>query len=58
MAKKRVNADNLRYLIITQLTQHEVFKSMSLADKDKLIETLISMIDICSEGNEYYYELP
>lgn len=53
-----MNADNLRFLIITQLSQHEVFKHMDMAKKDKLIEALISMIDICSEGGDYYYELP
>lgn len=54
--RKRVNADKLRFTILTELPKYESFKSLDIMEKDDIIEFIIKQIDACTEGVGDLYE--
>jgi len=54
--RKRVNADKLRFNVLTELAKHESFKSLDIMIKDDIIEFIIKEIDKATEGSGDLYE--
>lgn len=48
-SRRRVNADSLRFNILTNLPKYSTFKNLDIVDKDLIIEHLIKLIDECTE---------
>lgn len=54
--KKRVNADKLRFSILTELPKYESFKGLERMIKDDIIQFIIAELDKCTEGSGDLYE--
>lgn len=54
--RKRVNADRLRFAILTELPKYESFKSLDIMTKDGIIEFIIKKIDKATEGSGDLHE--
>lgn len=49
--RRRVNADKLRFQILTELPKYESFKDLDIMTKDDIIQFIIAEIDKCTEGD-------
>jgi hypothetical protein len=54
-SKRRVNAETLRFNILTELPKYGSFKSLDNLTKDDIIQFIISAIDKCTEDHGDLY---
>jgi hypothetical protein len=53
---KRVAAEKLRFLILTELPKYGSFKYLDNMTKDDIVEFILTQIDKCTEGKGDLYE--
>jgi hypothetical protein len=53
---RRINAEKLRFQILTELPKYESFKYLDMMVKDDIIQFIITQIDKVTEGTGDLYQ--